>query len=156
MHEMNKRTITKRVVQAVAVAFGLLGLVWVSSGFLVTIAAIKESDRSVLFQTPLLFLFGGIGVAIAWQNLRRFGPNAIKNVTCLVALVLWGILASFDRPLESETAGIKTDLIEMAIFWIPLLLAFFLYRVVSNKLIQITQADNIQQDPEPNAETPDA
>jgi hypothetical protein len=146
MHEMNRRTITKRIVQAVAVAFGLLGLLWVFGGLLFTVPAIMESDRSVLFDIPLLLVVGGILLAIAWQNLRRFGPNAIKNVTCLVALTLWGILTSFDRSLESATADSRTALVRMAFFHIPLLVAIIFYVVVSKKLIRITETENIQPD----------
>jgi peptidoglycan/LPS O-acetylase OafA/YrhL len=122
---MNKRNLIKLIVQIVATAYGLLGVLWVGMALTFAIKGTMESDPFALFfMTPLFFVFGGIVVAVAWQNLRRFGPNAIKNLTFLVIYTLYSVLTPFPKP--SHEATWKTNLLDITQFLVPLLLAFFL------------------------------
>jgi len=148
---MNRRTITKRLVQTVAVAFGVLGLMMVVLGFRSAVVGIKESDRfGLLCMTPVFLVFGGIEIAIAYQNLRHFGPNAIRNVTCLVTLTLYGTLAPLDPLEQLAIGGVMGAFVDVAIHSIPLLLAVFFYLVVSKKLIRITEVQSIPPDAGPD------
>jgi hypothetical protein len=143
---MDKSRLTKLIVQTVAIAFGLIGLVWIYLGVEFAITGIRQSDRfALLCMTPMFFTLGGIVLAVAWQNLRRFGPNSIKNVTFLVVYSLYVILTPFDELSEETTWTRQTEFSQFVRFSIPLLLMFFVYSVVSRKLIQTTKAEDIQQ-----------
>ena len=132
---MNKRYLTKLIVQIVATVYGLIGVIWVGIAIDSLVIGIKESDLFTLFMTLLFFVFGGIVIAVAWQNLRHFGPNAIKNLTFLVVFTLYFVLIPLPKP--SQEATWQTDILDFAQFSTPLLLAFFLYSAISKKLIQI-------------------
>ena len=138
---MNKRDLTKLIVQIVATAYGLIGVLWVGIALDSLVIGIKESDLFALFlMTPLLFVLGGILMAVAWQNLRHFGPNTIKNLTFLVVISLYFVLTPLPKP--SQEATWKTDLLNLTQFLVPILLAFFLYSAISKKLIKIIYKDN--------------
>ncbi len=139
--EMKRNKITKFVVQAVALCFGLLGLIWIYLGIYAGVTGIRDSDRFVMFfMTPMFLIFGGIVTAVAWQALRHFGPTAIKNVVALVVLSGYTAVSTFLDRFE-EAAREKGDLYFSALFFIPLLLAFVLYRALSRKLIELTEAN---------------
>lgn len=138
---MSRNTIAKFVVQGVALGFGLLGLLWVYIGIDFGVTGIRESDRFVMFfMTPMFLILGGIVIAVAWQALRRFGPTAIKNVVGLVMFSAYTAVSTFlDR--FQEAARKKGDLYFSAMFVIPVLLAFLLYRVLSRRLIEMTETN---------------
>jgi hypothetical protein len=141
---MDKGKITKRIVQGVAITFGLIGLLLIYMGADFVITGIREFHLYGLLEVAPLILLVGIYLGVAWQNLRHFGPNSVKNVTLLVVFTLYTILAPFDVPSE-ERRNSKTELIQVAKFLIPLLLMFFLYSIISKKLIQMTKAKDIRQ-----------
>jgi len=150
--KMRKDVIIKRVIQAIAVCYGLLGLSWICIGFHFAVTGVLGRTLSLMLVTFITIIFGVIFVAIAYQSLRHFGPNSIKNVTCLAALTLYTILITLVRPYQEAILELKIVLLDAATILIPLLLAYLLYSVVSRKLIQITETKNIQQDAEPDAE----
>ena len=150
--KMRKDVITKRVIQAIAVCFGFIGLVWIYLSIHVAVTGVRDRDMFKLCMTLMLLIFGGIVVAVAYQNHRRFGPNSIKNVTFLVVFTLYCILKTLVRPYQEAILELEIVLLDLATFLIPLFLAYLLYSVVSRKLIQITETKNIQQDAEPDAE----
>lgn len=134
---MKKRTITKLIVQGVAGAFGVLGLMWIFFGFLFAVTSIRQSDRfSMFYMASDLLLFGGICFAIAWQNLRHFGRKSIQYVAGLVAFSVYVGLITLMEPFM--------ELYPSATSLIPLLLAYLLYRVLSRKLIQLTETQSSQ------------
>jgi hypothetical protein len=136
---MKRNTIAKLVVQAVALGFGLLGLTWVYCGIVFAVTGIRDSDPfTMFFMTPMFLIFGGIVTAIAWRALRRFGPTAIKN---MVGLVVFSVYTAVSTLLDrfQDAAREKGDLYFAAMFFIPVLLAFLLYRVLSRKLIEMTE-----------------
>lgn len=142
---MNKRAVTKLIVQAVAVAFGVLGLIWIFIGFHSALLGIRDSDRfRMFFMAPGFLLLGGICVAVAWQSIRRFGPNPIKSVTALVAFSIYVGLTTLVEPFEEAAQDLKMELFPSATFLIPMLLAYLFYRVVSRKLIQLTETESSQ------------
>ena len=146
VRKMDKRKLTKLIVQGVAVVYGLLGLLWIITGLYSAVIGILNSDRfGLFFMAPMGILLGGIVLAVAWQNLRRFGPNSIKNVTFLVVYTLFLILAPFDELSEEATWTRETEFLHILRFLIPLLLMLFLYSIISRKLIQMTIAKDIQQ-----------
>lgn len=139
---MKRNTIAKFVVQAVALGFGLLGLTWVYIGIYFGVTGIRDSDRFVMFcMTPMFLILGGIVTAVAWQALRYFGPKAIKNVVGLVAFSAYTGMSTFLEPLQEATRHLKGDLYLSATVFIPMLIAFLLYRVLSRKLIEMTGTD---------------
>ena len=137
---MNKRNLTKVILKIVATAYLLLGVIWIGMALIFAIIDIKESDLFTLFMTLLSFVLGGIVIAISWQTLRHFGPNAIKNLTFLVVISLYLVLTPLPKP--SQEATWKTDILNLTQFLVPILLAFFLYSAISKKLIKIIYKDN--------------
>ena len=128
-----------------AVAFGVLGLMWIVFGFHFAVLGISESDRFLKFcMAPWFLILGGICVAVAWQSIRRFGPNPIKSVTALVALSVYVGLSTFAEPPEEAVQNLKTELYYLAPCLIPMLLAYLFYRVVSRMLLQLTETDSSQ------------
>jgi hypothetical protein len=136
---MKKSTIVKLVVQAVGCGFGLLGLAWFYLGIEAGVTGIRDSDP-FFFMTPMFLLFGGVLIAVAWRTLRRFGPTAIKNVVGLVAFSAYIAVSTFLERFQ-EAAREKGDLYLSALSFIPLLFAFLLYRVLSRKLIEMTETN---------------
>lgn len=63
---MDKRKLTKLIVQAVVIAFGFFGLVWLYLGVYSAITSIRDSDRfGLLYMTPMCILLGSIVLAVA-------------------------------------------------------------------------------------------
>jgi hypothetical protein len=141
---MTRPAVTKLIVQAVAVAFGVLGLLWIFFGFRFAVPSISESDRFLICMAPWFLILGGICVAVAWQSIRRFGPNPVKSVTALVALSVYVGLSTFVEPPEEVVQDLKTELYYLAPYLIPMLLAYLFYRVVSRMLLQLTETDSSQ------------
>ena len=84
-YKMNKIKNTKLIVQGVAVAIGLIGILWIGMGLFFARQGIRESESfSIFFMTPMFIVLSGIVVAVAWQNLRCFSPNSIRNLTFLM------------------------------------------------------------------------
>jgi hypothetical protein len=136
---MKRDAIVKLAIQTVAICFGLLGLVSVWGGLSFLVMSIRDSDRSMLFITPPLFLLlGGAGIAVAWQAVRRFGPTAIRNVVGLMAFFAWSMLTWFPESSQDGGPRWRSDLVDAAIVLGSLCLAFLLYRMLSRKLIQMT------------------
>ena len=144
MKKMKKRTIARLAVQAVGACFGMLGLMWVCLGFHFAFRGIRESDLfQMLYMTPMLFVLGGIVITVAWQSLRRFGPKAIQSVVGLVAFSVYTGIFMLLRPFQEATWDLKMRLHHSATFLIPMLLAYLLYRVLSRKLIEVTNTESI-------------
>jgi len=140
---MKKSKVIRLIVQAVAVGFGILGLIDIYLGLYFMVTSIRDSDLfGMFFMTPICFLFGGIVIAVAWQNLHHFGPNAIQNIVALVAFLAYAGLLVLLEPFEKYTHNSKTVLDDIATVFGPILLAYMLYRVLSRKLIQITETQN--------------
>ncbi len=145
-HKMNKRTITKRIIQAVAVAVGPLGLMWIVFGFHSAVVGFREPDRLfTLCLAPMFVVMGGVVVAIAWQNLRRFGPTSIRNVAALVSLLVGGGLLRLVELFEEATRNLKMHFLQSAVFLIAAFLAYLFYQFLSSKLIQLTEVESSQQ-----------
>jgi len=143
---MNKQTVTKRIIQAVAIAVGLLGLMFIFMGLYAAVADLREPDHLfTLCMVAMFLVIGGIDVAIAWQNLRRFGATSIKNVTALVVLLVWGGLLRLLEPLEEAAMDLEMHLLHSAMYLVPLILAYLLYRFLSRKLIQLAEVESSQQ-----------
>jgi len=143
---MNKGTLTKLIVQCVAVIFGLIGLLWISLVPDLVVTGIRDSDRFQTFLMALMFIFmGGILLAVAWQAIRHFGPNAIRNVTALVVLLAYSIMSEFLDPFEETTSELKTEThYEFIKFFIPVVIAYLFYRALSRKLIEIIKPKDTQ------------
>jgi len=143
---MNTRTVTKLIVQSVAVVFGLLGLLCIGLVPDLVVTGIRDSDPLQTYLMALMFiLMGGILVAVAWQAIRRFGPHAIQNVTALVALLAYSIVSEFLDPFQETTSDLRTEThYEFIRFFIPVVIAYLFYRILSRKLIEITKPENTQ------------
>jgi len=107
---------------------------------------IRKSDLfQILYMTPMFFVLGGIVITVAWQSLRHFGPKAIQNVVGLIAFSVYTGILMLLRPFQDATWDLKMRLHHFATFLIPMLLAYLLYRVLSRKLIEMTNTESIQQ-----------
>ncbi len=136
---MTRDKIAKRVVQAIALVFGLCGLMCVYLGTRVAVDGVQDSDRLRTFAMLLMFLgLGGIDIAIAWQALWRFGPNAIRNV---VALAIFGMFPVIDTLLSPILDAPEDSRMKPLLVLAVLLFAFVLYRVLSGRLIELTGAN---------------
>jgi len=144
---MNRRVLTKLIVQSVAVAFGLLGLLWIGLVPYLVVTGIRDSDRLQTYLMALIFiLMGGILLAVAWQAIRRFGRHAIQNVTALVVLLAYSIMSEFLDPFQETTSDLKTEThYEFIKFFIPVVIAYLLWCALSRKLIEITKPENTQR-----------
>jgi hypothetical protein len=135
---MKRDIVVKLGIQTIATCFGLLGLVSAWGGVSFLVIGMRDSDRSLLFFMPPFFLaLGGIGIAVAWQALRRFGPTAIRNVVGFFMFLAWSTLAWFPESSQHSDPRWRSDLLEAALVLGPLCLAFLLYRILSRKLIQM-------------------
>jgi hypothetical protein len=146
---MKSKTIVKRVIQAVAVGFGLLGAIWICMGVYFPVVGIRASDLFALFfMTPMFLILGGIVVAIAWQALRHFGPNAIRNVVGLVAYAAYTGAIAWLHPYLEASRRPKENLWAAAMVFGSMLLVYLLYRTLSRRLIEMTRPDASDQAPD--------
>lgn len=135
---MKRDIVAKRVIQVIACGFGLLGLVAVCMGVCFAVEGIRNSDRRTLFlMAPQFLILGALPIAVAWQTLRRFGSNAIRNVVGLSMFLAWSRLAWFPESSHHSEPRWQGELLEIALVLGPVCLAFLLYRVLSRKLIQM-------------------
>jgi len=142
---MKKNTIARLAVQTVGACFGILGLMCVYLGCHFAFTGIRESDLfQMLYMTPMFFLLGGIVITVAWQSLRHFGTKAIQNVVGLVAFSVYTASMMLFRPFQDATRDLEMKLHHAATFLIPMLLAYLLYRVLSRKLIEVTNMESIR------------
>lgn len=152
---MNRSVVTKPIIQGVAVAFGVLGLTWVFMGLYFAIMGIRKPDYFTgLFMAPMFLALGGLGVAIAWQSLRHFGPRVIRHMVALVIVPIYGGLSpSLFQLMEwlDRVTGDRNPMIHlllMVVNLLPLVLMYWSYGVVSRRLIQLTAvADSEEGDP---------
>jgi len=145
---MKRDIVAKRIIQAVACGFGLLGLFGVYMGVSFAVIALRDLDqRELLFTVPLFLLLGGIMIAVAWQTLRRFGPDAIRNVVGLFMFLAWCQLAWFPESSQHSEPRWRHDLLEAALVLGSVCLAFLLYRILSRKLIQMAGTAKSSSDP---------
>ncbi|MHC4172405.1 MAG: hypothetical protein ACYST5_05625 [Planctomycetota bacterium] len=150
--KMRKDVITKRVIQAIAVCFGLLGLGWICIGIHFAVTDVLDRDMFLMLFTSMTLIFGVVFVAIAYQSLRHFGPNSIKNVTGLAAFALYTILVNLVGSCIETTREPMMQLLGAGAIFILILPAYIFYSIVSRRLIQITETKNIQKDAEPDSE----
>lgn len=151
---MKKNTIARLAVQTVGVCFGILGLMWVYLGFHFAFTGVRDSDLfQMLYMTPMFLLLGAIVVTVAWRSIRHFGPKAVQAVTGLLAFSVYTGLMTLLRPFQEATWDLKMRLHHSATFLIPMLLSYLLYRVMSRKLIQLTETESIQPTPGGNSST---
>lgn len=142
---MNRCVVTKRIIQGVAVAFGVLGVMLAFMGLGFAVTGFGQSDRfTQFFMAPMFLALGGITVAIAWVNLRHFGPGAIRHITALVVVSVYLWLPPWMEPLEWTTNPMM-NLLLCAAHLLSLLLVYWLYRTLSRKLIQLAGLENGEQ-----------
>lgn len=152
---MSRDVVAKRIIQGVAVAFGVLGLIWVFLGLGFAVMGIRQSDRLLQFyMTPAFLALGGITVAIARQSLRHFGPRVIRHMVALVVVVICGWLSPWWSQLmdwlEQATGSHNPmiNLLTMVVNLLPLVLMYWSYRALNRKLIQLARvADSEEGDP---------
>ncbi len=152
---MNRSVVTKRIIQGVAVAFGVLGLIWVSLGLSFAVMGIRRPDAFTgLFMAPMFFALGALVVAIAWQSLRHFGPRSIRHMVALVVVAIYGWLSPWVSQLMEwldQATGSHNPMINLLLLpvnLLPLVLMYWSYRALSCKLIQLAGvADSEQGDP---------
>jgi hypothetical protein len=148
---MKRDIVAKRVIQAVACGFGLLGLFCVYDAVYFAVIGIPEPAwHETLIASLLSLIPGGIMLVIAWRALRHFGPNVIRIVVGLVMFLAWFLLARL--PLVPRDGGPRwrSNLLNTAIVLGPPCLAFLLYRIISRKLIQMTGTGASDNGPDPN------
>jgi len=142
---MKTNVIVRGVIKIIAGIFGLLGLAWMGMGVHFGVLGIRDRDMFQLaVMTPAFALMGGVVVAIGYQALWRFGPNAIRNVTALVCLALLGLVPTIE-PTEKPADRMMRDLMDVAIHILPLILALLLYRLVSKKLIRLAGLEKTER-----------
>jgi hypothetical protein len=135
--KMKMQGIVKLGVQAVAVGVGLFGLSMVCFSVFFAVIGIRNSD-CLTFCTAVMFLIlGAILITAAWQTLRHFGPAAIRS---LVAVTAFFAFCEVCRFLGEHHEATGRPMWDVAIFLLSVLLAVWLYRVVSRILIHLTGA----------------
>jgi len=129
----------------VGAGFGILGLMWICFGCWLVLTSIRESELfQMLCMASAFFIFGGIAIVAGWQSIRYFGTKAIQSVVALVAYSVYiGLLML--RSFLPITLDQKMRLHSFVTFFVPVLIAYLLYRVLTRKLIEITETKNIQQ-----------
>ena len=152
---MNKRKATRATLQTVALAFGLIGLYYVYLGLDSTVRGPWKPESATGFSVgyivflgmnSIFILGGGILVAIAWQNVRHFGPRSTRNLSGLLAFTSWVCMAILLRPVQDAAQERRMGFLHLVIFLGPQLLAFLLHRVLSEKLVALTGTASDQHD----------
>ncbi|MDI6447717.1 hypothetical protein [Anaerobaca lacustris] len=142
---MNRGIVTKRIIQGVAVAFGVLGLMWMFMGLGFAVTGFREPDYLMtLLGISMAVVLGGVLVAIAWANLRHFGSRSIRHVAALVVATIYLCFSSWLFQLMEwlERAKPMVGLLLVAMLWLSLYLMHRLYRALSCKLIQLAGLAN--------------
>lgn len=142
---MNQCVVTKRIIQGVAAAFDVLGLMWIYCGLDFAVTGFRERDYLIsLLGTSLIIVLGGFIVAIAWANLRHFGPRSIRRGTELVVVAMYFCFSPWLLQLMEwlEHAKPIVGLLLVAVLLLSLHLMHWLDRALSRKLIQLAGLGN--------------
>ena len=142
---MNRGIVTKRIIQGVAAAFGVLGLMWVFMGLGFAVTGFREPDYLMtLLGISMAVVLGGVLVAIAWTNLRHFGSRSVRQVTALFVATICLCFSSWLFQLMEwlERAKPMVGLLLVAMLWLSLYLMHRFYRALSRKLIQLAGLAN--------------
>jgi len=142
---MDRCVVTKRIIQGVAATFGVLGLMCVFYGLGVAVTGFRERDYLIsLLVTSMIVVLGGFIVAIAWANLRHFGPRSIWRVTELVVVAMYFCFSPWLLQLIEclEHAKPMVGLLLVAVLLLSLHLMHWLPRALSRKLIQLAGLEN--------------
>ena len=93
----------------------------------------------------LFVLFGFGMMAVAYQAVRNFNPTVVKNIIGLLLLFLYGYLAPQVHP-QRETAADRASRETQCFVTnvLPLLVVVLAYRVISRKLIKLTENETAQ------------
>lgn len=145
---MNRCVVTKRIIQGVAATFGVLGLMCIFCGLDVAVTGFRQRDYLIsLLVTSMIIVLGGFIVAIAWANLRHFGPRSIWRVTELVVVATYFCLSPWLLQLTEwlEHAKAMVALLLVAVLLLSLHLMHWLHRTLSRKLIQLAGLENGEQ-----------
>lgn len=87
---------------------------------------------------------GRFDAPCAFQNILRFGENSIRSISAIIALSVSGLLLLWLVPFVKNVAFELTSKPHyVVLFFIPLIIAFIVYSILSKKLIQITQDQQI-------------
>jgi hypothetical protein len=133
---MTRYLITKRALQVVAVLTGLEGGFSLCMGvwFLFPFPSIQDGFGAVLalLFPVLLFLFGGIFLAVAYKLLRDFSPDAIRHLLIVLAFLFWGLSGPAFEALERTLAEHGTSrLLQANVALLPLVAAWVFHKVMT-------------------------
>jgi hypothetical protein len=137
---MDKSIVVKKVVQGIAVCYGVLGVGMIVAGILFIIPTAKENIWATLFIIPGL-MPGVLLLLAAYQNIKRFGVKSIRSFSAILALTVsilgttW--LMPFIRsiPLSSE----RYDVISFIL--LPVVIGLIVYSIFYKQLIKLTESD---------------
>lgn len=139
---MNRAVVAKSVLQGIAIVVGLVGSTWAYIGMHFVILQFEEPDSFVgFFMVPLFLIMGGILLYVAYQTVRRFSAQAIRNLFILLAYAVYSVLLRFLGPYEEATRRLDMKLHHAATFLFPLLIAILFYKVMARALIKLTLAE---------------
>ena len=141
---MRRAIVARRIVQGVAVCYGILSIALVLAGIGFIAFAIRDREW-VMMGFVLFSLLGPAGFMIlaAYQNLRRFGEKSIKSISTVVALTFWLLVFRWLEPyLKPDAKSALKLYYPLIVSIIPLMVAFVVYQALSKILIRITRRDS--------------
>jgi len=135
---MEKGRIARLAVQGVALAFGLWGLYWVYMGLDTEIRGMRGGGLRGMLPIASVFLaIGATLAAIAWRNIRSFGPSSIRDLAGIVAFTAWICMSALLSPIQNVARDAGMDFDRSLISLAPVLLSFVLYRVLGRALVRM-------------------
>ena len=138
---MDRAIVARKIVQGVAVCYGILGIALVLAGIAFSAVGIREREW-VMMGFVLVPMLGPAVLMIlaAYQNLRRFGKKSIKSFSTVVALTFWFLVFQWLEPyLKSDAKSTLKLPYPLIVSIIPLVVAFVVYWVLSKILIRMTK-----------------
>jgi hypothetical protein len=138
MPATTRQKITINILRGVALLGGLVGIALIVVGVLFIIKALNEKDYFALASLPFFTGMGIILILIAFQMFFRFSQAAIKNLTVILAFVVFALLSRLIMPLVGKIWEQGSQWFRITILFVPMLVAFIFYQLLKRLLIYLT------------------
>jgi hypothetical protein len=137
---MERPFIARRIVQGVAVCYGIFGILLLGGGvyFVIFVDENKELISKIIIISAFAFP-GSIILFSSIQNIFRFGEKSIKSISAVITLSLSFFYINWSEILLERVSDLlPTRLYEGITILLPLVIAFIIYAFLVKIIVKIT------------------
>ena len=138
---MEKSILAKKIVQGVALCYGMVGLLFLGGGAYFAFYIDKNQDVvSKIIIISAFALPGCIIIFSTFQNIFRFGEKSIKSISAVITLSLSILFIDWSKLfIERISNLLPARLFEGIIILSPLIIAFIIYSILVKIIVMSTR-----------------